>query len=135
MTRLGVLLLGALAGALAVWLVIGRSGDGPGAARPHGEPGESTPVEVRRGPEGVTIRLDTATRERIGLQVAQLAGIELPSVVRGFGRLLEQESTQLFEAIGLNFRLWERFSGGGFRCFRPGDHRQNHLRHFSFSFL
>ena len=90
MTRLGILLLGVVAGALAVWLVIGRSGAGPGSEPPHGDPGEaSTAAEVQRGPEGVTIRLDAATRQRIGLQVIPLAAVEQPDVVRGFGRLLE----------------------------------------------
>ena len=90
MTRLGILLLGVVAGALAVWLVIGRSGAGPGSEPPHGDPGEaSTAAEVQRGPEGVTIRLDAATRQRIGLQVIPLAAGEQPDVVRGFGRLLE----------------------------------------------
>jgi len=88
-TRLGIGLLGAAAGALAVWLVMGRSGAGPSEA-PSSEPGEaSTAAEVQRGPEGVTIRLNAATRERIGLQVTPLAAVKLPDVVRGFGRLLE----------------------------------------------
>jgi hypothetical protein len=89
-TRLGIGSLGAVAGALAVWLVIGKSGAGPGGESPRSEPGEvSTATRVQRGPEGVTIRLDAATRERIGLQVSPLAAVELPLVVRGFGRLLE----------------------------------------------
>jgi hypothetical protein len=89
-TRLGIGLSGALAGALAAWLVMGRPGASPSGESPHGEPGEaSAAAEVQRGPEGVTIRLDAATRERIGLRVAPLAAIELPDVVRGFGRLLE----------------------------------------------
>jgi hypothetical protein len=82
--------LGAVAGALAVWLVLGRPGAGPGGEAAHGTSDEApAAAEVERGPEGVTIRLDAATRERIGLQVAPLAAIELPDVVRGFGRLLE----------------------------------------------
>src|SRR5262249_8339081 len=90
MTRLGMLLLGAVAGALAVWLVIGRPGAGPSDEAPQREPGEaSTAAEVQRGPEGMTIRLDDATRERIGLQVTPLTAVELPDVVQGFGRLLE----------------------------------------------
>src|SRR5262249_44633315 len=88
-TRLGIGLLGAVLGALAVWLVIGRSGAGPSGEPTHGEPDDSTPVEVQRGPEGVTIRLDATTRERIGLQVTPLAAVDRPAVVRGFGRLLE----------------------------------------------
>src|SRR5262249_29091272 len=88
-TRLGIGLLGAVLGALAVWLVIGRSGAGPSGEPTRGEPDDSTPVEVQRGPEGVTIRLDATTRERIGLQVTPLAAVERPDVVRGFGRLLE----------------------------------------------
>jgi hypothetical protein len=57
---------------------------------PSSERGEtSATAEVRRGPEGVTIRLDAATRQRIGLEVVPLDAVELPAVVRGFGRLLE----------------------------------------------
>jgi hypothetical protein len=90
LTRLGFGLLGAVAGALAVWLVLGRPGAGPSSDAGHSPNGEaSAAAEVERGPEGVTIRLDAATRERIGLQVAPLAAVELPDVVQGFGRLLE----------------------------------------------
>lgn len=79
-----------MAGALATWLVIGRPGPGPDGEAAHSASGEApAAAEVQRGPEGVTIRLDAATRERIGLQVVPLAGMELPDVVRGFGRLLE----------------------------------------------
>jgi hypothetical protein len=82
--------LGAVVGALAVWLVLGRSGAGPSGEPLRDASGEaSAAAEVRRGPEGVTIRLDAATRERIGLQVTPLAAVELPDVVRGFGRVLE----------------------------------------------
>jgi hypothetical protein len=89
-TRLGIGLLGAAVGALAVWLVVGRPGAGPSGEAPQNEAGEaSTAAEVQRGPEGVTIRLDTATRARIGLQVAPLTAVNQPDVVRGFGRLLE----------------------------------------------
>jgi len=89
-TRLGVGLLGAAVGALAVWLVVGRPGAGPSGEAPQGEPGEaSTATGVQRSPDGVAIRLDAATRERIGLQVAQLPALNQPDVVRGFGRLLE----------------------------------------------
>jgi hypothetical protein len=89
-TRLGIGLLGAAAGALAVWLVIGRPGAGPSDEAPRREPGEaSTAAEVQRGPEGMTIRLDDATRERIRLQVTPLTAVELLDVVQGFGRLLE----------------------------------------------
>ena len=90
MTRLGIALLGAAAGALAVWLVIGRSGAGPGGEAPQSELGAaSTAAEVQRGPDGVTIRLDAPTRARIGLHATALTAVELPDVVRGFGRLLE----------------------------------------------
>jgi len=90
MTRLGILLLGAVAGALAVWLVIGRPGAGPSGDAPQSKPGDaSTAAEVQRGPEGMAIRLDAATRARVGLQVTPLTAVTLPDVVRGFGRLLE----------------------------------------------
>jgi len=70
--------------------VLGRPGAGPGGEAAHGASGEApSGAEVQRGPEGVTIRLDAATRERIGLRVAPLATIELPEVVLGFGRVLE----------------------------------------------
>src|SRR5262249_37491035 len=70
--------------------MIGRSSVGPGGEVRQSEPGDArTVVEVQRGPEGVTIRLDGATRERIGLEVTPLAAVTLPDVVRGFGRLLE----------------------------------------------
>jgi hypothetical protein len=73
-----------------VWLLIGGPGAGPGGEVPPSERGEtSAAAEVRRSPEGVTIRLDAATRERIGLEVVPVVAVELPSVVRGFGRLLE----------------------------------------------
>jgi hypothetical protein len=89
-TRLGIGLSGAAAGALAVWLVIGRPAAGPGGEARQSERGEaSAAAEVQRGPDGVTIQLAAATRERIGLQVTPLAALELPDVVRGFGRLLE----------------------------------------------
>src|SRR5262245_2071428 len=89
-TRLGIGLVGVAAGALAVWLVIGRSVARPGGEPQHGEHVEaSTTTAVRQAPEGLTIRLDASTRERIGLQVTSLAAVELPDVVQGFGRLLE----------------------------------------------
>jgi hypothetical protein len=82
--------VGAVAGALSVWLVLGRPGaDHGGEAAPGAGAEAPAAAEVQRGPEGVTIRLDAATRERIGLQVAPLAAIELPDVVLGYGRLLE----------------------------------------------
>jgi hypothetical protein len=90
MTRLGIGLLGAVMGALAVWLAIGRPGVGARDELPHGESGETSAApEVTQGPAGMTIRLDAATRERMGLQVSPLSAVELPDVVRGFGRLLE----------------------------------------------
>ena len=82
--------LGAVTGALAVWLVLSRPGAGPSGEAPLRESGDaSAAAAVQRGPGDVTIRLDAATRERIGLQVAPLAAIEMPDVVLGFGRLLE----------------------------------------------
>jgi hypothetical protein len=127
-TRLGIGLLGAVAGALAVWLVIGRSGAGPEGEPPRGEPGEaSTAVEVQRGPEGVTIRLDAATRERIGLQVSPVAAVELPDVVRGFGRVLEpsalaasvderEAARAAFEAADRDYRRIQTLQRGNFNA-------------------
>jgi hypothetical protein len=128
MTRLGILLLGAVAGALAVWLVIGRPGAGPNGEAPQSEPAEaSTAAEVQRGPEGVTIRLDAATRERIGLQVAPLTAINLPDVVRGFGRLLEpsalaapvderEAARAAFEASDREYRRVQTLQRGNFNA-------------------
>jgi hypothetical protein len=46
-------------------------------------------TSVQRGPDGTRVRVDAATRKRIGLQVSPLAGVELPDIVHGFGRLLD----------------------------------------------
>ena len=128
MTRLGIGLLGAAAGALAVWLVIGRPGAGPSGEAPQSESGEATTAaEVRRGPEGVTIQLDAATRERIGLQVAPLAAVNLPDVVRGFGRLLEpsalaapvderEAARAAFEASDREYRRVQTLQRGNFNA-------------------
>ena len=127
MTRFGIGLLGAAMGALAVWLVIGRPGAGPGGES-HGEPSEAAPaVEVQRSPEGVTIRLGAATRERIGLQVTSLAAVERPDVVRGFGRLLEpsalaapvderEAARAAFEAADREYRRIQTLQRGNFNA-------------------
>jgi hypothetical protein len=126
-TRLGIGLLGAVVGALVVWLVIGRSGAGPSGEPTHGERDDSTPVEVQRGPEGVTIRLDAATRERIGFQVSPVAAVELPDVVRGFGRLLEpsalaapvderEAARAAFEAADREYRRVQTLQRGNFNA-------------------
>jgi membrane fusion protein, multidrug efflux system len=47
------------------------------------------PVSVERRPDGAQVHLDAATRERIGLRVLLLAGIQLQGTVRGFGHLLD----------------------------------------------
>jgi hypothetical protein len=121
-------LLGAVGGALVVWLVIGRSGAGPSGEAPQREHGEaSTVAEVQRGPEGMTIRLDDATRERIGLQVTPLTAVELPDVVRGFGRLLEPSALAVpvdereaaraaFEAADREYRRVQTLQRGNFNA-------------------
>jgi len=127
-TRLGIGLLGAAAGALAVWLVIGRPGAGPSGEAPQREPSEvSTAAEVQRGPEGMTIRLDDATRGRIGLQVTPLTAVELPGVVRGFGRLLEpsalaaavderEAARAAFDAADREYRRIQTLQRGNFNA-------------------
>ena len=128
MTRLGIGLSGAVVGALAVWLLIGRSGVGPGGEPPRSDPGEvPTAAEVRHRSEGVTIRLDAATRERIGLEVAPLAAVELPDEVRGFGRLLEpsalaapvderEAARAAFEAADRDYRRVQTLQRGNFNA-------------------
>src|SRR5262249_61137704 len=99
------------------------SGDGP-----QREPSEvSTAAEVQRGPEGMTIRLDDATRERIGLQVTTLTAVNLPDVVRGFGRLLEpgalaapvderEAARAAFEAADREYRRVQTLQRGNFNA-------------------
>ena len=77
--------LGLVAGALAVWLALGRPGGGARRAGDR-EPAGAAAVPGAAGP---VVRLDAATRERIGLHVQPLAALELPDEVRGFGRLLD----------------------------------------------
>ena len=75
--------IGLVAGALSVWLALG--------GRPRAHPGEPVPAAASAdaGAAGRVIRLDAATRERIGVQVAALAAVELPNEAHGFGRLLD----------------------------------------------
>ena len=68
-------------GGLVVWLALGRP-----AARPERGAPEASEAP---GAGAQSVRLDAATRERIGLRVAPLAALELPGEVRAVGRLLE----------------------------------------------
>ena len=84
-------------------------------------------AELQRGPEGMTIRLDDATRERIGLRVTPLTAVELPDVVRGFGRLLEpsalaapvderEAARAAFEAADREYRRIQTLQRGNFNA-------------------
>jgi hypothetical protein len=99
--------LGLVAGAFAVWLALGRPGGGAQRV------GDREPAAAAApGAAGPVVRLDAATRERIGLQVQPLAALELPDEVRGFGRLLDPValSTPVYdrEAARATFESSER---------------------------
>ncbi len=78
--------IGIVVGALAVWIGLGGA---PRSSGSGSEAGQATDRETGGGPERGGVRLDARTRERLGLEVAPLASLELPGEVRGFGRLLD----------------------------------------------
>jgi hypothetical protein len=67
-------------------LAISLAMHGAAPAQDHDGPAA---VEIRRGPDGVVVKLDAGARERIGLRVIQLTAAELPAVVRGLGHVLD----------------------------------------------
>jgi len=61
--------------------------DGRGTVAEHDE--APRPVSVEQRPDGVQIRLDAATCQRIGLRALPLVGAQLRDAVHGFGHLLD----------------------------------------------
>jgi len=80
-TLLGVA-LGSVAGGLAVWLALGHPRGAPA-------PADVPAADERAGSGSPVVRLDAATRERLGLEVAVLPAFELPDEVQGYGHLLD----------------------------------------------
>jgi hypothetical protein len=78
--------IGIAVGALAAWLGL-RGPDRAVRASTH-SPASPPGGEVVE-PRAAGVRLDAATRERLGLKMAALTTLEMPSELRGFGRVLD----------------------------------------------